>query len=90
MTERLRAGRERSDMDDFRQFDDPRELVECEDLSDADKIKVLQDWQSDLIQLEKAVEENMPSINCEPGETAVKLTQVTAAIADLKEHRESD
>jgi hypothetical protein len=90
MPDRRRAGRERSDMDDFRQFDDPRELIERKNLSDEDKIKVLQDWQSDLIQLQKAVEENMPSISCEPGETAVKLTQVTAAIAKLNERREKD
>jgi len=66
-------------------FSDPRDVIDSEDLSDPEKIRLLESWQSDLIQLQKAVEENMPSVDSPPGETAARLAQVTAAIAKLRE-----
>lgn len=67
------------------QFIDPKELIERDDLANSVKIRLLEDWRSDLIQLQKACEENMPNANSPPGETASRLAQVTAAIVKLKE-----
>lgn len=74
--------------DPERAFEEPRELIERSDLSTNEKILVLESWQSDLIELQKAVEENMISDNRNPGETAARLAQVTAAITNLREKRE--
>jgi hypothetical protein len=69
-------------------FDAPEDVVKCDDLSIEAKIVVLESWQADLIDMQKAVEENMESEFLEPGETAAKLAQVTAAIARVREEAE--
>jgi hypothetical protein len=81
MTRQLRKSARYAD----EHFSDPREVIDSSDLSDPEKIRLLESWQSDLIQLLKAVEENMPSANSQPGETAARLAQVTAAIAKVRE-----
>lgn len=72
-------------VDPDEQFTDPAELTERQDLTNEDKIKVLESWQSDLIQLMKAVEENMPGDGSHPGDTAARLAKVTAALTKLKD-----
>ena len=66
-------------------FRNPVELLERSDLSDEDKITILQSWQTDLIELQKAVEENMQNATGDSGETAARLAAVTAAIAEFRE-----
>lgn len=70
------AERERSDLS---------ALMDRSDISPREKLRRLESWQSDLIQLEKADEENMPRANGKPGETAAMLAAVTAAISTLRE-----
>ena len=70
--------------DPGREFSDPIELVEHPDLSQPDKLELLRQWRLDLIELQQATGENMPSAGTEPGETADKLRRVTKAIAELE------
>jgi hypothetical protein len=74
-------------VDPDEEFSDPAELMERQDLSNEDKIKVLESWQSDLVQLLKAVEENMPGGGTAPDDTAARLARVTAALTKLKERK---
>lgn len=71
--------------DPDRTFSEPRLLVENQELSAAEKIAVLESWQADLIELQKAADENMGSANVAPGTNAAKLAKVTEAIALMKE-----
>jgi hypothetical protein len=59
-------------------------LVESDELTDMEKLKILESWQMDLIELQKAEEENMPGGSEDPGDTARKLEAVTAAIETLR------
>jgi predicted Ser/Thr protein kinase len=70
-------------------FDSPREVIERKDLSNREKIVVLESWQADLIETQKAVEENMTSEMLEPGETAAKLAQVIAAIGRVRQEQKT-
>ncbi len=40
-------------------FDYPEEVVRCRELSHDDKVTVLRNWKQELVQLQKAGEENM-------------------------------
>jgi len=65
-------------------FESPRDLIQSDELTDTQKRKVLESWQTDLIELQKAEEENMPGRSEDPGETARRLSEVTAAIVALR------
>ncbi|MGD8324380.1 MAG: hypothetical protein PVF50_08430 [Gammaproteobacteria bacterium] len=65
-------------------FSDPRRLLEREDISPNDKLLVLQDWQTDLLELQRAADENMPSAQASPGETAEKLSEVNKVIGVVR------
>jgi hypothetical protein len=69
-------------------FDEPGDVVDCVDLSRHDKIVVLESWRADLIELQKATDENMSSDAHVPGETAARLAQVAAAIMRLRKEAE--
>ncbi len=66
-------------------YDHPRDVLEDEDLSRADKIRVLESWKSDLLQLQRASEENMPSAEPQAGATADRLKAVVEALEALEE-----
>lgn len=68
------------------EFESPMHLVESDELTATEKIKILESWQMDLIELQKAEEENMPggSEDKDPGDTARKLAAVTAAIESVR------
>lgn len=66
-------------------FREPAEVIERDDLSVDEKIAVLQSWQADLVELQKATEENMSDSGGDSGKTAAKLSQVTAAIEQLEQ-----
>lgn len=65
-------------------FDDPQEVVHCRELSHDDKVKVLSNWKQELVQLQKAGEENMLD---ERGFSDVgsRLAAVTQAMIALDE-----
>jgi hypothetical protein len=62
------------------EFGSPMQLVESDGLTDTEKMTILKSWQMDLIELQRAEEENMPNDSDDPGDTARKLAAVTAAI----------
>ena len=61
----------------------PEELIERQDLSNRDKMKILKNWQADLIEMQTAADENMPSATAETGETAERLARVRTSMAKL-------
>jgi hypothetical protein len=65
-------------------FAEPSLLVENDGLTDAEKLTLLESWQADLVELQRATEENMGSANVTPGTNAVKLAKVTEAIATIR------
>ena len=65
-------------------FVDPTRLVERSDLTKTDKLELLEQWRLDLIELQQAADENMPSANAETGDTAEKLRRVSEAIVQLE------
>jgi hypothetical protein len=67
------------------QLGEPVKLVERSDLTNREKLVILESWQADLLELQKAAEENMASVNRDPGVTAARLAEVMAAIALLHE-----
>jgi hypothetical protein len=64
---------------------EPLELVERPDLTHQEKLAVLQSWQTDLVELQKAAEENMEGTGPLPGGSGARLAQVMEAIAILRE-----
>jgi hypothetical protein len=53
--------RGRTDPSEIRKrFPDPLTLAASEDVPQADRIRALLDWKQDLLELQKAGEENMP------------------------------
>jgi hypothetical protein len=68
---------------------EPASLVQRRDLSMQEKLVVLESWQADLIELLKAVEENMSDMRPDRGDSAAKLAEVTAAITAVRRNEES-
>jgi hypothetical protein len=64
---------------------EPVKLVERSDLTTREKLVILESWRADLVELQKAAEENMASVNLDAGVTAARLAEVMAAIALLHE-----
>ena len=61
-------------------FGDPRQLAADPAISDAEKLRILESWRLDLVELQRAEEENMPSAGVEPDETAKKLAEVSRVL----------
>jgi hypothetical protein len=66
------------------QFQEPQRVLEDQNLSDEQKIQVLLNWQLDLIELQRATDENMPSVNSPAGEVAEKLRKVNDALERIR------
>jgi hypothetical protein len=67
-----------------RTYDDPREIVESDSLSYQQKLAALENWRLDLLELQQATDENMPSAANNGGEPGEKLRQVNNALVDLR------
>jgi hypothetical protein len=65
-----------------REFRDPRRLIEDQALSDKQKVQLLMNWRLELIELQRATEENMTGAD-ESGEVTERLRKVTDALEDL-------
>jgi hypothetical protein len=71
----------RSDLtrDTQRMFKEPSHILETDELTLADKIRVLENWQLDLVELQRASEENMAGYDGQ-GDVAERLRVVTEAL----------
>lgn len=65
-------------------YGEPRRVLEDASLSTAEKIDVLESWKSDLLQLQRASDENMPGTDVQGGSTADRLKQVVEALDALQ------
>jgi hypothetical protein len=63
-------------------FDHPEEVVHCRELSYDDKLKVLNNWKQELVQLQVAGEENMRDERG-PSDVGARLAAVTQAMIAL-------
>ena len=67
-----------------KEFIEPKFLIERQDISPEEKLSLLENWRADLLELQHATEENMPSANVRAGGTGHRLAQVAEAIAVVK------
>ena len=70
----------RNPQDEFRK---PQHIVECQELSDEQKIQLLLNWRLDLLELQRADAENMQADGGDSGDLAVDLKNVTDALRML-------
>jgi hypothetical protein len=66
---------------------DPAVFAGRADLTDEEKLRVLQSWRTDLLEMQHAVEENMASVGRKPGDVSARLAEVMAAIAEIGSHK---
>jgi len=62
-------------------FDTPRDLLEAPDMSASQKIELLEQWKSDVLQRMVAEEENMAGAT----DNAERLRQISNALEALEE-----
>jgi hypothetical protein len=65
-------------------FGDPNQLARRTDLSHEEKLDVLESWRLDLLELQRASEENMSSADSGAGSVAEKLRQVSEALDAIR------
>ncbi len=65
-------------------FREPRYVVENEELSDPEKITILENWKLDLMELQTATEENMPATGTEADSAADELRAVIEALRMIR------
>ena len=65
-------------------FKYPEAVLHCHELSHDDKLTVLRNWKQELVQLQKAAEENMLDERG-PSDVGAKLAAVTQAMIALDE-----
>ena len=66
------------------EFGEPGKLAGADDLSLSEKVDILVSWQADLIELQRAEEENMPGSDPDTGAIGKKLSDVTAVLETLR------
>lgn len=63
---------------------DPRSIVQDASLTDEQKIRMLEDWRLDLLERQRASEENMDSLDRRSaGDIGEQLRLVTSALTEL-------
>jgi hypothetical protein len=65
-------------------FGYPQAVLHCPELSHDEKLTVLRNWKQELVQLQKAGEENMLDER-HPGDVGSRLAEVTDAMIALEE-----
>lgn len=75
-------------VDVARNFKQPQDILNDEDLATEQKIKLLKEWEIDLRQLMIASEENMPS-GSKSGSTGEMLMKVSKALSTLGSESEA-
>jgi hypothetical protein len=71
------------------EYGDPRRLIDDRSLSNSEKLGILENWRSDLVELQVAENENMQNSDPEPGLTAKKLAEVEEVLAVVRERDET-
>lgn len=64
-------------------FGSPRRLAVADSLTRLEKLEILESWKIDLIEMQRAEEENMPSTAADDS-VGKKLTEVIEVIASLE------
>ena len=64
----------------------PKQLLDDDSLTTSQKLNGLQDWRLDLLERQKATEENMPSSDDQSGEVAEELRRVNDALRIINEN----
>lgn len=67
--------------DTERLFKTPSHVLESDELSLADKIRVLENWKLDLLELQRASEENMVGADGQGASVAERLRAVNESLA---------
>ena len=62
----------------------PQDVLDDHALTLEKKLIVLESWQNDLLELQRADDENMTGATVKPGQTAKRLAEVTKAIHQLR------
>lgn len=65
-------------------FRDPREVLDAPGWATQERLEILASWQNQLIELQRATEENMPRAGGSP-ETATRLSEVCSALLALRQ-----
>lgn len=76
------AMRERALLKPESVFRNPREVVDAPGWNHDERIEILTSWQNQLVELQRATEENMPKAGA-PAETATRLSEVCDALLAL-------
>jgi hypothetical protein len=66
-------------------FASPQDVIDDDGLTLEKKLAVLEGWQNDLIEMQRAEEENMVATASQSSQTAKCLTEVTKAIHALRD-----
>ena len=66
-------------------FARPQDVVDDDGLTLEKKVVVLESWQNELIEMQRAEEENMVGTASKSGQTAKWLAEVTKAIHTLRD-----
>jgi hypothetical protein len=66
-------------------FARPQDVVNDDALTLKKKLVVLESWQTDLLEMQRAEEENMIGTSSKSGQTAKWLAEVTKAIHALRD-----
>lgn len=66
-------------------FARPQDIVNDDGLTLEKKLLVLESWQTDLLEMQRAEEENMIGTTSKSGQTAKWLAEVTKAIHALRD-----
>lgn len=76
------AMRERALLKPESVFRNPREVIDAPGWNHDERIEILTSWQNQLVELQRATEENMPKAGA-PAETATRLSEVCDALLAL-------
>lgn len=64
-------------------YDAPRQVIEDRSLSSDEKLRILESWRADTIELLRAEEENMEAVSNELDGDARRLTELSKAIEEV-------
>lgn len=76
--------REELTRDTERLFKEPAHVLENQELTLADKIRVLENWQLDLLELQRASEENMAGADGQGANATQRLQAVNESLAIVR------
>lgn len=66
-----------------KEFQSPQRVLDAPELSDKQKIALLMNWRSDVMEIQRADGENMQNAAEDEGDVAAELKRVTDALTQL-------